>query len=366
MQDDFFYCPIIKGKANDIRAMAYVAPAQATFVKPLYELPPFKPTDKPEEATAKFVSRLAKLAANRPCYVDFPMLKPKARTSDGESALKVALGQLNARQIPFEPVFGFDRDESLWPLIAEQTHRSGGLLLRLDIDDVDFADETIERILDLHRFGINTRQVDIMVDHRHLESREYALRSAVETADFIDNLATRARFRRLIVAGSCAPKSVAAVERDGYAAIPRHELSLWATLASERLPLRPIYSDYGIIHPDFSDLTLSTHINGKIRYTQGMQLHIHRGHSLRQGNKYEQYRVLASEVAKSSHYRGLNFSYGDRYIYDCATGHAGTGNPGTWVLVDQNHHIAFASDQMSRLATLALQGSNADAILQQA
>lgn len=366
MQVDFSYCPIIKGKANDIKAMAYVAPAQAAFVKPLYELPPFKPTDKPEEATAKFATRLAKLASHRRCYVDFPMLKPKARTAEGELALEVAFGQLNARQIPFEPVFGFDRDEALWPFIAEQALRSGGLLLRLDADDIEFADETIERVLDLSRYGIDSRYVDVMIDRRYVESREGALGAAVETADFIDSLASRVRFRRLIVAGSCAPKSVAAVERDGYAAIPRHELTLWATLASERLPVRPIYGDYGVIHPDFSDLTLSTHINGKIRYTQGTQLHIHRGHSLRQGDKYEQFRVLAAAVAKSRHYRGQNFSYGDRYIYDCATGHAGTGNPGTWVLVDQNHHIAFASEQMSRLSSLALQGSNADAILQQA
>lgn len=366
MQIDFSYCPIIKGKANDIKAMAYVAPALAASAKPLYELPPFKPTDKPEEATAKFATRLAKLASHRRCYVDFPMLKPGARTAEGELALVVALGQLNARQIPFEPVFGFDRDETLWPVIARQALRSSGLLLRLDADDIEFADETIERLLDLHRYGIDSRHVDIMVDCRYVESRESALKAAVETADFIDSLVSRVRIRRLIVAGSSAPKSVAAVDRDGYAAIPRHELTLWATLASERLPVRPIYGDYGVIHPDFSDLTLSTHINGKIRYTQGRQLHIHRGHSLRQGNKYEQYRILATAVAKSGHYRGQNFSYGDRYIYDCATGHAGTGNSGTWVLVDQNHHIASASEQMSRLASLALQGSSSDTILQQA
>lgn len=366
MQIDFSYCPIIKGKANDVKAMAYVAPAQAASVKPLYELPPFKPTDKPEEVTAKFATRLAKLASHRPCYVDFPMLKPKARTTDGELALEVALRQLNAQHVPFEPVFGFDRDEGLWPLIAKQALRSGGLLLRLDADDIEFADDTVERISDLRRFGIDSRTVDVLVDRRHLASRESALGAAVETADFIDSLATRVRFRKLIVAGSCAPKSVAAVERDGYAAIPRHELTLWAVLASERLPVQPIYGDYGVIHPDFSDLTLSTHINGKIRYTQGRQLHIHRGHSLRKGDKYEQYRVLASAVAGSNHYRGQNYCYGDRYIFDCATGHAGTGNPGTWVLVDQNHHITFASEQMRRLVNLASQSANADAILQQA
>lgn len=366
MQVNFSYCPVIKGKVNDIKAMAYVAPALAANVKAIYELPPFRPTDKPEEVTAKFATRLAKLASHRQCYIDFPMLKPKSRTASGELVLEVALGQLNARQVQFEPVFGFDRDDSLWPIIAHQVNRAGGLLLRLDSDDIEFADETIERILDLSRFGINSRSIDIMIDRRHLASHESALVAAVESADFIDNLASRVNFRKLIVAGSCAPKSVADVERDGYAAIPRHELTLWAILASERLPVMPIFSDYGVIHPDFSDLTMSTHINGKIRYTQGQQLHIHRGHSLRQGDKYEQYRVLASAVTSSLHYQGHNYSYGDRYIYDCATGHAGTGNPGTWVLVDQNHHIALASAQMQRMMGLALGGMNSEKVLEQA
>lgn len=142
---------------------------------------------------------------------------------------------------------------------------------------------------------------------------------------------------------------MANIDRDGEAAIPRHEISLWAILATERLPLTPIYSDYGVIHPDFSDLTLSTHINGKIRYTASQHLYVFRGHSLRKLNKYEQYRTLAAKVIACEHYQGNSFSYGDRYIYDCATGYAGTGNPGTWVLVDQNHHISFVAQQMTRL-----------------
>ncbi|NJS37192.1 MAG: hypothetical protein HC765_13580, partial [Brachymonas sp.] len=155
--------------------------------------------------------------------------------------------------------------------------------------------------------------------------------------------------RKFIVSGSTAPKTVASISKDSVGEIERHELTLWAALQTDVLPWPVIYSDYGVIHPDFSDQLPATHINGKIRYSQGRTLFIHRGHSLRLGNKFQQYRVLAAELAASKHYMGSTFSYGDRYVQDCANNRAGTGNAGTWVLVDQNHHFAHAVVQIKRL-----------------
>lgn len=366
MDIDFVYCPVIKGKINDIKAMAFVAPALAENVKPLFELPPFKPTDNREEVLSRFAMRLAKLYSGRPCYVDFPLLKPGANTSGGELALDVGLGQLNAMHILFEPVYGFDRDEALWDVVIRQAIRSGGMLLRLDPDDLEFPEETVERILDLRRFGLDLRMLDVMIDRRYVASRVAAISGVGEIAEFIENLATATTVRNVIVAASSAPKTVAEIDKDGYGEVSRNELTLWATLATERLPIRPVFGDYGVIHPDFSDLTMSTHINGKIRYTQGATFHIHRGHSLRLGDKYDQYRRLSAAVINSRHYQGNTFSYGDRYIFDCATGHAGTGNPGTWVLVDQNHHISYAVDQQQRLNVLVSSGMPLEEVLDRA
>lgn len=363
---EFLYCPIIKGKANDIKALAYVSPVLLPEVKPLFELPPFKSTDDSEKALAKFARRLAKHAGGRPSYVDFPLLRPGARVACGEPALAVAYGQLNALWIRYEPVFGFDRDEALWATVIDQANRSGGLLLRLDSDDLHLSQDTIQQIADIRSRGFDLRQLDVMIDHRALNSDDATMAAASETADFIDDLCSAVTVRKVVVAGSSAPKTVASIERDSYGSIPRRELVLWAHVASERLPVLPVFADYGVIHPDFSDQTPSTHINGKIRYTQGAAFHIYRGHSLRQADKYEQYRGLSTAVRHSQHYQGSSFSYGDRYIYECSTGHSGTGNPGTWVLVDQNHHITYTARQFRRLAGFAADGNSASQILAQA
>jgi hypothetical protein len=265
-----------------------------------------------------------------------------------------------------EPAFGFDRDDALWPTVIAQAKRSGGLLLRLDRDDLESFQETIDQIADLRLRGLDLRELDVMIDQRSLNSDDETLAAASATADFIDALCSSVPVRKVLVAGSSAPKTVSEVERDSYGVIPRRELTLWAHVASERLPVQPIYADYGVIHPDFSDQTPSTHINGKIRYTQGKVFHIYRGHSLRQADKYEQYRGLAAAVSRSAHYQGSSFSYGDRYIYECATGHSGTGNPGTWVLVDQNHHVTYTAKQFRQLAGLAAKGGSSSQILAQA
>jgi hypothetical protein len=363
---EFLYCPVIKGKANDIKALAFVSPVLMPQVKPLYELPPFKLTDDPEKVLSTFARRLAKFAGGRPAYVDFPVLRPGARAASGESALAAAYGQLNALLLRFEPVFGFDRDDALWPVVIEQAKRSGGLLLRLDSEDLEFAQDTTHQIADLRARGLDLHDLDVMIDQRSLVSDDQAMAAASATADFIDALCSAVPVRKILVAGSSAPKTVSDIERDSYGTISRRELALWAHVSSERLPVQPIYADYGVIHPDFTDQTPSTHINGKIRYTEGATFHIYRGHSLRQADKYEQYRGLSAAVSRSRHYQGSSFSYGDRYIYECATGHSGTGNPGTWVLVDQNHHITYVSRQLRRLSGVAAQGASAAQILAQA
>lgn len=363
---ELVYCPIIKGKVNDIRAFAFVSQVLAPSVVPLYELPPFKPTDDPETVLSKFALRLRKLGGERRSYIDFPLLRPGSTVTTGEPALAAAYGQLNMLQVSFQPVFGFDRDDTLWSTVIDQARRAGGLLLRLDTDDLDFPQDTIDQIADLRTRGQDLRQLDVMVDHRSLVPGGDVMTAASATADFIDRLCSSIPVRSVLIAGSSAPKTVSDVERDSYGAVTRRELSLWAHVASERLPIRPIYADYGVIHPDFTDQTPSTHINGKIRYTEGSTFHIYRGHSLRQGDKFEQYRTLSSAVSRSRHYQGSSFSYGDRYIYECATGHSGTGNAGTWVLVDQNHHITYATQQLRRLAGLAEAGVSASQILAQA
>lgn len=363
MDVKFQYCPVIKGKINDIKALAGVQMSVASYMTPLYELAPFKQDDNVDNVLARFAMRLSKYVTHRQNYIDFPMLKPNSQTADGMPTLEAAFAHLNNLGVGFKPTYGFGRDEEQWGLVLDQARISNGMLLRLERDDLDFSYETLERIVALRRHGLDLSAVDLFFDARYLSSYADAQDVAGQIIDFLTILESNLSVGTVIVSGSTAPKTVTSIEKDGYGAITRHELTLWANVAL-RFPQLPIvYSDYGVIHPDFSDMVMSPHINGKIRYTEGSKIHVFRGHSLRQEDKYEQYRVLSTKVIGAPIYQGEKFSLGDKYIADCASGVGGTGSPGTWVLADQNHHFTYASRQIAQLGAMMAVGEKSKEIL---
>jgi hypothetical protein len=61
----------------------------------------------------------------------------------------------------------------------------------------------------------------------------------------------------------------------------------------------------------------------------------------------EQYQKLCQAVTSSSCYSGAEFSYGDKYIADCAAGEESTGNLTTWRKVGTNHHLAKVVSDIS-------------------
>lgn len=79
---------------------------------------------------------------------------------------------------------------------------------------------------------------------------------------------------------------------------------------------------------------------------------VFRGHSLKREPKYGQYRDLAAQVLASTTYMGRDYSSGDDYIWRCANYESGTGNLGTWVEVDMNHHLVQTNQMLPR----AMQG----------
>ena len=54
-------------------------------------------------------------------------------------------------------------------------------------------------------------------------------------------------------------------------------------------------------------------------------------------------------MCAESFYRGRGYSAGDQYIFDCANGAGKTGNLGTWVYVDMNHHMTSTAIYLPRV-----------------
>ncbi len=66
---------------------------------------------------------------------------------------------------------------------------------------------------------------------------------------------------------------------------------------------------------------------------------------------FGQYRELCRQVSASAFYYGADFSEGDKYINDCASGSVSTGRLTTWRWVGTNHHLEKVSLDTANLSS---------------
>lgn len=348
----YTYVPVIKGKENDLKAVSRVKVVSKSLFKPLVEIVPLPPKRTIDEHLDKFAHHLVKHVSGRDVFVDFYGFLPGAKLKSGVDATIGGLRLLKNKGLVVTPAYGFDRDDALWtPLQAEVQKLSNGFCFRVDIDDLDDrSEETWEAILERSaQLYLSPGNIDIFVDLRYVgQSSTQVLKNLV--LDFLSFMPAGSKYRSLILSGSSALKHVGSIPQDGVGDVERKELRLWMELQADLYGVRSlIYSDYGVVHPDFSIVGPNKNSNAKIRYTTSGKIKIFRGHRLHEVPGYKQYHVLADQVRSAPEYMGRIFSTGDRYIDECAHGHVASGNLGTWVFVDMNHHVQHTALQVQKL-----------------
>lgn len=359
------YTPIVKGKANDFKAIGKMPEMLATITFPLVEL---LAPDEPSQFDASYIrfgDQLRKHCPNQRISVDLHSIAPSQKTADGSRGLEAACAYLKRLGVQFVPVFGFDHEPELWNRIAKITSREGrGLTIRLTVEDLLVPDETLQELLDrLESAKINANQVNLIIDLASLHGMDKltVAKMGSLSLDFIDFAMTARKFGLISIVGSSMPKDVSEVPKEGEQAISRRELPLWLGVTGNLPKSALAFGDYGVIHPNFSLKAPATNANAKIRYTSSGATQIFRGYCLREGGKYNQYHDLSRRVVTASIYEGRGYSFGDDYVWRCANFEASSGNLGTWVEVDMNHHLVFTAAQLVRIESHVATGmSTAD------
>lgn len=362
------YAPIVKGHENDLKAVSLLG-RDWSSTKPLIEYTLPKPGTDVAADLAGFIERIRRYVALNETFVDFYGFHPGTPDIDDKHPIAFAFDIVRAYGLPVTPVMGFDREievarqEKLWRDVEPLFRRLGrGLCFRVDIEDIEGAPEEtweqiVERSAQLH---LRPAEVDVVMDLRSLRERderavkELVIDFAVGARSFIP--------RSLILAGSSALQTVSNVPEDGGVSIDRTELRLWAELfvdAAFRSPLT--FGDYGVVYPDFDRDTLATRINAKIRYTARDKIHYFRGQSYSKIPPEQQYPVLARRVVDSPVYADPKYSFGDRYIYECAQGLESPRSAGPWVFADQNRHLVHTARQTQELVK-RLRGAELDRV----
>lgn len=361
------YSPILKGKENDLKALGRLPRSLAPHVHALVELLSPNKNESIETVCVRFAHQLRKHCPLNAVSVDLHSIAPEHVTNDGSPALEALCASLRGLGVLFTPVFGFDHEPELWGRIVPIAIQQGrSLTFRLKIDDLEAGEDTIADIVDRLRYAdIPTSNTRILIDLESLGNLDAVSLVGLRglTQDFIDAAATAAKFGLISVIGSSMPKDVSGVEKEDTKAFYRQEMPLWLNVATG-VPSEGIaFGDYGIVHPNFSDKIIPKHPNAKIRYTRGLDHHIFRGHSLREGLKFQQYYELARRVQSSSVYMSRDYSFGDDYVWRCANGEASCGNLGTWVEVDMNHHLVHVAAQLPQFLSRVAAGVSANELL---
>ena len=342
------YVPIVKAKRNDIAALADVSQSNRQSIRPLLELAEYNSTDC-DKILGAFLNRLARFTWPNAPYVDLYSFLPSACVASGVNATIEGFRQIASQGIGVIPVYGFERNDALWGDLGIVSRQLGnGFCFRVDIDDLDDqAEQTWANVIERSaEMGLTADEVDVVVDLRYVGDSPLAKLIDL-TRGFLQLKPNDFTPRFVAVVGSSALKTVTGIPVNGTAAILRNELLLWSRVQAHSGAYGTVaFGDYGVIHPDFSQGAPSPNANAKIRYTRGDSIHYFRGTKLFRPSNFGQYHDLARRVVSSPQYRGPQFSVGDGEILSCANRSLRPGNLGTWVKVDQNHHIETTVHQI--------------------
>ena len=352
------YTPVLKAKRGELGAVFELKEHTKKCIFPMFEIMPIPwnyPQDKPAKSIDEHldgtIEQIGTQWGDLPYLIDLPYVSDEDLLEDNNHPLEFLADQAIAHTPEMIPVTGLYRSDLYNSALKNVLSKLGtGLALRLRTEDFE-DDDVEEAIMDtLKFFRAREDSVDLVVDFGSLPQNGYTpyIASLKLFLRMIPNIKS---WRRLIFIASSFPDSLQDTPSGTDNKYTRGEWVVWKSIAKtgkvERLPR---FGDYGVVHPQpFEMDPRLMQLGTKIKYTIDKEWFIVKGRGVKK-HGYEQFRKLANKIVNSEHYCGEDFSYGDKYIKDCADGSVGTGNQTTWVKVAVNHHLEFVVNQLAILS----------------
>lgn len=365
MFDHHHYVPAIKWKRGERVALEKLKTEQLEEITPLIEIQPI-PFDHGKN---KFKRSLDEHLINigediksfwsedRPLFVDAHTLFDDSRISsditldNGQTPLEFIINDIENNKIEAVPVTSILRYDSYHDAIeACLKEYNRGLALRLEQRDFENFNKFKGNLSNwLSFYDISPNDVDIILDFKEIDPDKKSTHLDGLTL-LIAKFPHIKRWRTFTILSTSMTQGLSQIPTGTNSEIPRIEWEVYTDLLNRGLGRFPSYGDYNIGHPDWFDFDpRKMNIGANIKYTVGDRFLIFRGRGVRQYG-FEQMRKLCTDTINHPKYSGKNFSFGDKYIFNCATNpDYSTGNPETWVRVNVNHHLTFIINQLTNI-----------------
>lgn len=358
--DHRHYVPILKGKKGEFDALSELT-TEKEKMTPLIELLTF--TDDDEDGSSKInkqkLDRSIKSLVDGwgkefPIFVDFFSLLPEQLLKDKVHPLQFVFDELKTKGVKTVPVSGLSRDNEYQKVAKDIVKRDGrGICIRLDREDFNTPSWASKLEFIMRDLQVTPNDVDIIIDLQDIAPKQEAI-FELFVSTLLNNFPRINDWRSLVFAATAFPESLSVTEgflSHQITTTPRTEWLVWRALLNKigSLGRMPTFGDYAIANPSLVDFDPRfMKMSANIRYTIDTEWLIVKGGSLTRGKGYEQYYDLSEILVKSEKFLGKDFSAGDRYIFECSSRPANTGNATVWRRVGTNHHLVFVEHQIAK------------------
>jgi len=353
------YVPILKAKSGEYGALQALSPEQKERMTPLLEIPPV-PWDHATNSPAKTIDEhLLKVdsqfekswGTSERFFVDLLWIGEREKMLDGTQPLTHLFRRNRSRNLQSVPVTGLLRSDEYQKACREVARADNrGICLRLLKDDFEGADidSTLTELLTVLK--LRPTEADLILDLGSLRD-ENGEEIAIDAISLIRAIPNIKQWRSFVLAATGFPVDLVGIPPSDISPVYRSEWALWRNVsASTRITRIPTFGDYAIAHPQPPEVDPRVmRPSASIRYTAENEWLVLKGKNLR-NHGYAQFHDVSKALLNNAAYSGAQFSWGDRYISDCAAKSVGCGNLTTWRKVGTSHHLAYAVQQIANHA----------------
>ncbi|MER5206567.1 hypothetical protein [Streptomyces sp. NPDC002825] len=354
------YVPALPARPSALAAYDHLSPDVRVRVAPLWTVPPrvggernpARPPAQPRDPdpvalrrhTHDVLALVARVQGDRPAWVD-------TRHVEREPGLP-GLGTVRP---PLRPVTGIERDPTQQVACAEAA-RAGrtGLGIRVGPNNPrnpGIGEGTAEALCRLlKRIAFAHCPVDLLLDLGAVDEGQGAEHTALQALNLLGSLHP---WRTVVLLAGAFPRTC-----PGRCGAPLAETYRADRLLPDLLGHtgsgsgpRPTHGDYGAHDAASADRVSDIGddpFRGALRYTAEHTFLI--GEVPAESGHHRTVRAVAREIVTSPHFRGAEYSEGDRWLRTCADGSGlpGTGHPDLWIWAGHVQHLTHMARELRR------------------